>query len=402
MNNKGSCKPKSKRSRPARLIWMWMALLAAAGCGGGGGDGAMPSSTQVDLVGFPAVVDPYEGPVGDGSTATAGQIAIGSTQSRTLFPAGDEDYVKLTLAVGTTYEFSANRLNYTGDTELVLYSADGTTVVASNDDYIALDSRILYTPVTAGTYYLKIEVVDIPAANDDQLDVASYVLGARVFTDGDRDGFSPYYDCNDARDDIFPLAMEAAGDGVDQDCSGADVPTGITADIAEDDDTIHSARMMAPVSNSPFEPLFERAMYLANTRSLTSGDADYFSVEIPARGAVEIDLADDNLTVIGTLYGSDGTQIGLPEPFPYFYVVNAESAPKTIYVKYEADTPGASGYYIPFFASLGVDNDGDAHHTQDWIQVRDCDDGNSAIHPGEADTMIDEVDQNCDGRDGPP
>ncbi len=400
MNDKGSCKPRPESRRLVRHICMSIAVLAAASCGGGGG--TTPSSTQVDLIGFPAAADPYEGTGGDGSAATASELAIGSTQSRTLYPAADEDYAKVTLAAGTAYEFSANRLNYTGDTELFLYGPDGTSLVSSNDDYIGLDSRILFTPTTAGTYYLKVEAVDIPAASDDQLDVASYMLGVRVFRDADGDTFSQYYDCNDARNDIFPLALETVGDGVDQDCSGADVPTGLTADIAEDDDSIQTARVMAPVNNSPFEPLSERAMYLANTRSLTSGDSDHFSIEIPARGAVEIDIADDNLTVRGTLYGSNGTQIDLPEPFPYFYVVNAESAPKTIYVKYEADTPGASGYYIPFYASLGVDLDGDTYYTQDWIQVRDCNDGNSAIHPGAADTTIDGVDQNCDGRDGPP
>lgn len=399
MNNKGNCRPRLKPSRLARHVWVSMALLSAAGCGGGG-DGTAPSSVEVDLVGFPAAADPHEGAAGDDTPAAAVATDIGSRQSRTLFPAGDEDYVKLTLAAGTSYEFSANRLNYTGDTELFLLAADGATVIDSNDDYIGLDSRIQYTPTTAGTYYLRIEAVDT-TASDDQLDVASYVLSAHVYTDTDGDRYSSYYDCNDRDASVYPLAPEVAGDGVDQDCSGADAPTGATPDSAEDDETIATARVMAPVSSSPFEPLFERPMHLANTRSLTVDDEDYLSVEIPARGAVEIDLADANLTVSGALYAANGTPIGLPEPFPYFHVVNVENAPKTIYVKYAADSPGASGYYVPFYASLGVDLDGDTYYTQDWIQLRDCNDGDAGIHPRATDASVDGVDQNCDGRDGP-
>lgn len=398
MNDDGSA---WRRDFLTHRIWVAIAVALIAGCGGGA-EGTTPASTAqpVDLIGFPTAADSYEGAAGDDTAAAAGQLPIGSTQSRTLFPAGDRDYVKVALVAGTAYEFSANRLNYNGDTELFLYGPDGSSLVASNDDYIGLDSRILFTPAASGSYYLKVEAVDIPTVKDDQRDVASYLLGAREFSDQDGDTFSPYYDCDDARGVVFPLAMETAGDGVDQDCSGADVPAGATGDIAEVDDTVQTTRVMAPVVTSPFEPLFERAMYVANTRSLSAGDVDYFSVEIPAHGAVEIDLADYDLALLGTLYGSDGsTAVEGPEQLPYFHVVNVQSVPRTVYVKYEAQISGETGYYVPFYASLGVDIDGDTYFTRDWISVRDCDDTDPAIHPGAADG-IDGVDQNCDGRDG--
>jgi arylsulfatase A-like enzyme len=49
----------------------------------------------------------------------------------------------------------------------------------------------------------------------------------RAATDGDRDGVSDYFgahDCDDTRDDIYPGARDTPGNGLDEDCSGADSP----------------------------------------------------------------------------------------------------------------------------------------------------------------------------------
>jgi choline-sulfatase len=54
----------------------------------------------------------------------------------------------------------------------------------------------------------------------------------RAASDRDHDGVSRFFgarDCDDTRDDVYPGARELAGNGVDEDCSGADAPLAVAA-----------------------------------------------------------------------------------------------------------------------------------------------------------------------------
>ncbi len=57
--------------------------------------------------------------------------------------------------------------------------------------------------------------------------------------DGDGDGFSPCEgDCDDSLASVYPGAAEVAGNGVDEDCAGEDVPAEGDDDDTADDDTV--------------------------------------------------------------------------------------------------------------------------------------------------------------------
>ena len=92
----------------------------------------------------------------DASTAT--QIAVGDTTGGTLEVAWDQDWFSFQATAGTTYLFDVELVDL-GDSELYLYSTNGTSILNYNDDYdFAVDfrSRISWTAEADGTYYLSV------------------------------------------------------------------------------------------------------------------------------------------------------------------------------------------------------------------------------------------------------
>lgn len=84
---------------------------------------------------------------------------------------------------------------------------------------------------------------------------------ARRATDRDHDGYSPYFgggDCDDGDPHISPAAVDVPGNGIDEDCSGADTPmrTGVTPSSA-----IPSGSPVAPAS-TPAAPKFGEGLNL--------------------------------------------------------------------------------------------------------------------------------------------
>ena len=100
--------------------------------------------------------DSYEN---DNSSAAA--VAYNGPSHHTFHASDDVDWIKFSIApvdVGTAFKLHTVGLGPTNDTVMELYSSDGTTLLLSNDDEApeAYSSKILWTPSSAGTYYIKI------------------------------------------------------------------------------------------------------------------------------------------------------------------------------------------------------------------------------------------------------
>jgi hypothetical protein len=102
-----------------------------------------------------ASVDAYEP---DDSAATAIPLTVGQTQLHNVSGPGDQDWISFSAQGGITYAIQTANLSPAADTYLYLYGPDGTTLLASNDDYGgSLASRIDWAAPITGTYYVLVQ-----------------------------------------------------------------------------------------------------------------------------------------------------------------------------------------------------------------------------------------------------
>ena len=92
------------------------------------------------------------------STSMADSVALGDVGTGVIDPAGDVDYYTLNITAGTTVnlDVDANQFGSPLDPVLALVDRNGQTVLAFNDDFDGLDSRIEYTINVTGRYYVGI------------------------------------------------------------------------------------------------------------------------------------------------------------------------------------------------------------------------------------------------------
>ncbi len=90
--------------------------------------------------------------------ASADAVALGDQATGSINPAGDFDWWSFTVTGGTTVDIDvdASEVGSALDPVLGLFDTDGTTLLAENDDFDGLDSRIQYSISTTGTYYIVI------------------------------------------------------------------------------------------------------------------------------------------------------------------------------------------------------------------------------------------------------
>ena len=99
--------------------------------------------------------DAYES---DDNSLNAQSIDLGQIQRHNFSGPGDRDWIKFAAEGGTYYLISTSNLGTAADTYLYLYDTNGTTLLASNDDYGgSLASQIEWRAPSSGTYYVMVQ-----------------------------------------------------------------------------------------------------------------------------------------------------------------------------------------------------------------------------------------------------
>lgn len=94
---------------------------------------------------------------GDDIVAGAQPITVGETQHHNLHRPGDQDWTRFAAQGGATYTIYTSNVGPSADTYVYLYDADGSTLLAANDDYGgSLASRLDWTAPMTGTYYVLV------------------------------------------------------------------------------------------------------------------------------------------------------------------------------------------------------------------------------------------------------
>jgi hypothetical protein len=106
--------------------------------------------------------------------STLARVDVGSAVLGRIETMGDRDWLAVTLAAGTHYQFRLNGRDLP-DPYLTLFASDGVTRITDGDDFgNSNDARIDFTPAQSGTYYLE--------ARDASSGTGGYTFEAAVIT----------------------------------------------------------------------------------------------------------------------------------------------------------------------------------------------------------------------------
>jgi len=129
--------------------------------------------------GIEFAADAYE--ADDASSLAVPAATDGSPYHHTFYPAGDEDWSVFSGTGGTEYVIKTTGLLDGADTVLELYAADGTTLLASNDDrdVSTRSSLIAFSVATSGSYFIRAQRASespLPLGEYGRYDLVVYVL----------------------------------------------------------------------------------------------------------------------------------------------------------------------------------------------------------------------------------
>jgi hypothetical protein len=129
----------------------------------------------------------------DNSPAQSPNIsADGTRRIYQFYMNGDQDWVSFQGLQGMNYRIRTDNLNFGADPRLTLYAADGTTVLASNDDLDRangnLAAAIGFTAPSNGTYYVQMTDARGKSGAQTSFELTLQAVGKSSGLDANRDG----------------------------------------------------------------------------------------------------------------------------------------------------------------------------------------------------------------------
>ena len=126
---------------------------------------------------YPVTYDGYEP---DNTYMQAKPITPGESQTHTIFPVGDEDFITFSLSAESRVILETSGTT-AADTILFLYNSTGTGLIEYNDNdgeglFSRVDRLCRVDALPAGTYYARV----IP--NDPETEISAYQLSYTAFT----------------------------------------------------------------------------------------------------------------------------------------------------------------------------------------------------------------------------
>ncbi len=119
----------------------------------------------------------------NGSISTTGTLTPGASVTGTIQGSADQDWLKITLTAGTSYEFLLEARDSGGgtlnDPLLILRDSSGAGIINNLDGGLGRDARLTYIPTASGSYYLSVESQD-----HNGNDPGTYTLSARNLGSG--------------------------------------------------------------------------------------------------------------------------------------------------------------------------------------------------------------------------
>lgn len=122
-----------------------------------GGDSGYSNTANAMTLGCSSCADSYE--TDDDSLSARPITVTDAAQTHNFHVAGDVDWVKFTATEDQTYSAMTSNLDNGNDTVLELYSTDGTTMLAWNDECPGMQAASCINDWTApgsGVYYIKV------------------------------------------------------------------------------------------------------------------------------------------------------------------------------------------------------------------------------------------------------